>query len=99
MIYLGVPCSKSEHQSHIPCTREDEAIAIGAGMWLCGLDNIEIFMQNSGFGLSIDVITSLIIPYGIKLDYTIYAGEDVPQHQPMNKIYKQLYDMVFNDKN
>lgn len=91
IIYLGVPCSAAgDKQSVIPCTREDEAIAIAVGFHLCGIKNVRVFMQNSGYGHCLDAITSLLMPYGIKIPIEVYPGADVPQHQPMNKLFKRI---------
>lgn len=83
-IYLGVPCSNAIETSIMPCTREDEAVAIAFGMKLCGVDNVEVFMQNSGFACCGDIITSLLKPYGIEIPFNIYQGSDCPQHKFMN---------------
>jgi len=93
MVNIGVPCSAAKEQSIFPCTREDEAVAIAAGMWLCGID-VTVFMQNSGFGHCIDIITSLIKPYRILVGLNIYPGSAMPQHEIMNKIDTKLYGIL-----
>lgn len=92
-ITLGVPCSACQKESLLPCTREDEAVAIAFGMALCGKD-VEVFMQNSGFGLCLDVITSLLVPYDVEIPFDVYEGADQPQHRFMNEIYKKLMELV-----
>jgi len=92
--YIGVPASGCDLESIIPCTREDEAIAIACGMWLCGVENVKVFMQNSGFGVSLDVITSLIRPYGIDVDLVVVRGSETPQHMFMNTMYDSLMEIV-----
>jgi len=63
---IGVPYTDSP-QSDVPCTREDEAIAFAAGVILAG-GEAEVFMQDSGLGNSVNVITSLLKPYKIKMN-------------------------------
>lgn len=92
--YIGVPTTGCKHESIMPCTREDEAIAIACGMWLCGVENVKVFMQNSGFGVSVDVITSLIRPYGIDVDLIVSRASETPQHEYMNAMYDDLMEIV-----
>lgn len=93
-VYLGVPCSATDKQSLFPCTREDEAVAIAFGIKLCGVD-VSVFMQNSGLGHCADIITSLLIPYGIEIPMEIFKGSENPQHQQMNKIFLQLIGVLY----
>lgn len=93
---LGVPCSATSKQSLIPCTREDEAVAIAFGMKLCGMNDVEVFMQNSGLGHCLDIITSLLIPYGIDIYLDIYEGSETPQHEQMNKVYAKLLKTAYD---
>lgn len=94
-IYLGIPCSGCEHESIIPCTREDEAIAIAVGMKLAGIDDVEVFMQNSGWGNCLDIITSLLEAYAIGLLIAVFKGSTTPQHKLMNEIYKDILTNYF----
>jgi sulfopyruvate decarboxylase TPP-binding subunit len=89
-IYLGVPCSATGKNSLMPCTREDEAIAVAVGFYLCGIKNTEVFMQNSGYGHCLDIITSLLMPYGIDIEICVYRGSETSQHEYMNLIQKDL---------
>ena len=98
-VYLGVPCSATDKQSLFPCTREDEAVAIAFGMKLCGVDNVEVFMQNSGFGVCLDVITSLLIPYKQNLFIEVLDGSDNPQHTCMNELWKEIWWLLWTGKN
>lgn len=97
MIYIGVPCSGCKEESIIPCTREDEAVAIAVGMNLCGIDNIVVFMQNSGYGHCLDIMTSLALPYNIIPKVKVYEGSNTPQHKLMNKIYIDLENIIFEN--
>jgi phosphonopyruvate decarboxylase len=92
-LYLGIPCSDFGYISEIPCTREDEAIAIAVGAWFVGKTPL-VFMQNSGLGHCIDVITSLLKPYDIKIDLHIANRQEPEQHAFMGKITKDLLKLL-----
>ena len=67
---VGVPCSKLKHftdkiENYILCSREDEAMSLAIGAWFVGKNPL-VFMQNSGLGNIVDVVTSLMRPYGIE---------------------------------
>ena len=102
-ILVGVPCSilkgLTDHAliendiQYIPATREDEAIGIATGAQLGGR-NAVVFMQNSGLGISIDALTSLVLLYKIPILLLItwrgFEGKDAPQHILMGKIMMKL---------
>ena len=72
---VGVPfsgCEKYYRVKNIIATREDEAIAIASGAYLCGQKPL-VYMQNSGLGNCIDIITSLLKPYNIKFYIVIIS--------------------------
>jgi phosphonopyruvate decarboxylase len=98
-ILIGVPCSEAKYESIVPCTREDEAFAVAAGMHLCGVFNTTVFMQNSGLGNCLDVITSLLKPYDIKINLAVFGGSDTPQHNYMNKYCHKIMKDLFHEKN
>ncbi|HCJ66854.1 MAG TPA: hypothetical protein DHV62_05880, partial [Elusimicrobia bacterium] len=62
-----------------PCTREDEAMALAVGAHLVGKKPL-VFLQNSGLGNIVDIITSLLKPYGIKVDLLISVRNKPEQH-------------------
>ena len=79
--FVGVPFSgilKEIPKIDLITTREDEALAIGAGMKLVSGDAL-VFMQDSGIGNCLDVMTSLCIPYDLKVDLII-GHRDTPEH-------------------
>lgn len=95
-IILGVPCSDLKMESALPCTREDEAVAIAVGAWLSGAEPL-VFMQNSGLGNCVDIITSLLKPYGIHIKIII-ANRKTPEHHAlMGKITKDLLRLMEYD--
>jgi sulfopyruvate decarboxylase subunit alpha len=90
---VGVPCSDLKMDSAVPCTREDEAVALAVGAWLCG-KKPTVFMQNAGLGNCIDTITSLVKPYDIGIKFII-ANRTTPEHHAfMGKITPELLKML-----
>ena len=95
-ISVGVPFSGCEEcycDKNIIATREDEAVAIAAGAWLAGKNPI-VYMQNSGLGNCIDVITSLLIPYEIDIEIKIQNRDSPEHHAFMGKITKDLVRLL-----
>ncbi len=94
----GIPCSKLKYftdriKKYIPCTREDEAMALAVGAYLAGKKPL-VFLQNSGLGNIVDVITSLLKPYGIKIDLLISVRNKPEHHAFMGKITKKLLKLL-----
>ena len=99
-IILGIPAENADCKSDIPCTKEDEALAIGFGAWLCG-KKIKFFMQDSGWCNCINVITSLWHPYmedNNLLDISVFT-KIYPEHHLYTSTffidYKESLDNVF----
>lgn len=98
---LGIPFSGVEDVvkgNTIIATREDEAMGIGVGAWLCGMD-VCVFMQNSGLGHCVDIMTSLMIPCGIEFDILISNRKSPEHHALMGKITMDLIDLIGYEKN
>lgn len=95
---VGIPCSKlkdftTKIENYIPCTREDEAIALAVGAFLIGKRPL-VFLQNSGLGHCVDIITSLLKPYDIKIDMLISMRTRPEHHAFMGKITKKLLKLL-----
>ncbi len=96
---VGIPCSRLKKltdkiENYIPCTREDEAMALAVGAYLAGKHPL-VFMQNSGLGNIIDVVTSLMRPYGIKEIDLIISLRNKPEHHAfMGKITKKMLKLL-----
>lgn len=95
---VGVPCSKlksltDEIDSYIPCTKEDEALAMAVGAYFAGKKPL-VFLQNSGLGNIVDVITSLLKPYGINIDLLISLRDKPSHHAFMGKITLKLLELL-----
>ena len=95
---VGVPCSglKSiikDIKRYIPCTREDEAVALAVGAYLVGKRPL-VFLQNSGLGNIVDVTTSLLRPYGIDVDLLVSVRTKPEHHAFMAKITVKLLKLL-----
>lgn len=81
---VGVPCSELKETlkqiKYIPSTREDEAIGIAVGAYLAGKKPL-VFMQNSGVGISINAILSLLKPYDINITLLITQHNTAEHHK------------------
>ena len=79
---FGLPCSKIKDKIgdvEINCTSEEEAMAIAAGCILAG-EKPTVYMQNSGFARSLDILTSLYLPYNIPFPKMILSLRHKPYH-------------------
>ena len=95
---VGVPCSHLKDfiemiDNYIPCTREDEAMALAIGAFLVGKHPL-VYLQNSGLGNITDIVTSLMIPYEIKIPIKISIRDSPEHHAYMFSITKQLLEML-----
>lgn len=101
--YTGVPCSilgsiinhlsKSKEFTYVPATREDEALGIAVGAYMGGKKPV-VLMQNSGLGVSINTLTSLVLLYKFPILLIIswrgYKGKDAPEHLLMGKYMRKF---------
>jgi phosphonopyruvate decarboxylase len=96
---VGIPCSKLKNftdkiENYIPCTREDEAMALAVGAYLAGKKPL-VFLQNSGLGNIVDIVTSLLKPYGINGIHLLISVRSKPEHHGfMGKITKKLLKLL-----
>ena len=107
IFFTGVPCSilkdwlsfigDDKDFRHIIATSEGEACAIASGYYLATGKIPIVYMQNSGFGNSVDPLTSLLNKeaYGLSALLLIsWRGEpgkkDEPQHIKMGKTLLKL---------
>lgn len=100
-IKFGVPGSLLKDfiaDANIPCTDEGEAMAMACGAWFAGKQPI-VYMQNSGLGNCVDVISSLYKPYGIPLPRMIIGLRHKPEHHRfMGGITKNLLKLLEYDQ-
>jgi len=94
---IGVPCSKFkgiiDYDKAIIATKEDEAIGMAVGAYFCGKKPL-VFMQNSGLGNCVDIITSLLKPYDISIPLLISVRHKPKHHEFMGKITKKLLKLL-----
>ena|SRR3990167_8633327 len=96
---VGVPftgCEKYMAENNIIATREDEAIGIAVGAKLAGKNPL-VYMQNSGLGNSVDIITSLLKPYNINIDIIVQKRITPEHHAFMGKIQDDLVKLLEYD--
>ena len=78
-------------------TREEEAFGIAAGLYLGGMKPT-VMLQSSGFGNSLNAITSLLIPYQIPVLAVISmrgdAGEWNAAQLPMGRALATICDAI-----
>ena len=88
----GVPCSYFKNflaalaiqeevltLTHLIATREDEAVAIATGAAISRKRAL-VYMQNSGLGHIVDIVTSLYKPYEIPLPKMVLSVRCKPYH-------------------
>lgn len=95
---VGVPCSKLKGftdsiDNYIPSTKEDEAMALAVGAYLVGKNPL-VFLQNSGLGNIVDVVTSLLMPYKIQIPIKISIRDSPEHHFYMFRITEQLLKLL-----
>lgn len=93
---FGVPCSGlgAVANSTIHCTSESEAMAISAGVIATG-NSPTVYLQNSGLGNIVDVVTSLYHPYKIPLPKITISIRHSPHHHSfMYELTKPLLEML-----
>lgn len=83
---------------HISSLREDIAIGIASGAVFSG-EKAVVLMQNSGFGLSINSIASLVLPYRIPMLFIIslrgYTDKDTEENRTMGRITSTILDQMY----
>ncbi len=96
-IMIGVPCSKFkkiiDYKKAIITTIESEAIGMAVGAYLVGA-KYKVFMQNSGLGNCVDIITSLLVPYNISIPLLISVRHTPEHHEFMGKITEKLLKLL-----
>jgi len=94
---FGVPCSGIKDKIKdvdINCTSEEQAMGIAAGCILAGKEPV-VYMQNSGLCRTIDILTSLYIPYGIPFPKLLLSIRHQPEHHEfIGYNTKYLLDML-----
>jgi phosphonopyruvate decarboxylase len=108
-LYAGVPCSylkpfinyviDADELRYIGAANEGDAVAIAAGAELGGARGVAMF-QNSGFGNTVNPLTSLTYTFRIPLLLIVtLRGEpggphDEPQHELMGQVTTRLLELM-----
>jgi phosphonopyruvate decarboxylase len=105
--FTGVPCSlvsgliaeleRSPDVPYYPETREDAAVGLACGAMLAGRQPV-VIMQNSGLGVCINALTSLVMMYRtpclLLITWRGYRGNDAPEHILMGQVCGQLLETI-----
>lgn len=105
--FTGVPCSlvsgliaALEDDPATPYyaeTREDAAIGLACGARMAGRQPA-VIMQNSGLGVCLNALTSLMLLYKtpalLLITWRGYEGQDAPEHIIMGDVCGRLLDTI-----
>jgi phosphonopyruvate decarboxylase len=105
--FAGVPCSllsglvrelEARSELHyVSATREDSAIGMAVGAWLGGRQPM-VLMQNSGLGVAVNALSSLMLMYEtpalLVISWRGQDGKDAPEHLLMGQITLPLLDLL-----
>jgi phosphonopyruvate decarboxylase len=80
-------------QQHVRANGEAEAVGIATGAFLAGARPC-VYLQNAGLGPVVNPLTSLCVPYGIKMLLVIGHRHTLPQHRVMGEIDEQLLQLI-----
>jgi phosphonopyruvate decarboxylase len=78
---------------HVRATWEAEAVGIATGVYLAG-GRPCVYLQNAGLGHVVNPLTSLCIPYGIRLLLVVGHRHTLPQHRVMGAIDERLLRLL-----
>jgi sulfopyruvate decarboxylase alpha subunit len=85
------------HFTAFAATREEEALGIAAGAALGGLRGA-VLMQSSGFGNSVNALSSLVVPYQLPVVLVISErgtlGEFNPVQVPITRAIRPVLDAL-----
>lgn len=100
---VGVPCScfqqfivdlqSDPDMKYIPANREDTAVSLAVGAYFSGKKPL-VFLQNSGLGHIVNIVSSLLIPYKIPIDFLISMREKPFEHTHMYKITRDIIALL-----
>ncbi|MGX7244723.1 thiamine pyrophosphate-binding protein [Enterococcus quebecensis] len=103
--FTGVPCSllketfsflEKEEKEYYPAIREDSALGLASGAVLAG-KKAAVFMQNSGLGYSLNVLTSFNLIYDVPLLIVMSwrgYGNDAVEHNIIGDKITSILDSV-----
>jgi sulfopyruvate decarboxylase subunit alpha len=104
--FVGVPCSylkgfikemeADRETEFIPATREDIALSMAVGAYMAGKKPL-VYIQSSGLGHLVNVITSLLTPYDISIHILISLRRSPFEHFEMYRITRDLMKLMNYD--
>lgn len=80
----------------IPATREDIALSMAVGAYMAGKKPL-VYIQSSGLGHLVNVITSLLTPYDISIHILISLRRSPFEHFEMYRITRDLIKLMNYD--
>jgi sulfopyruvate decarboxylase TPP-binding subunit len=104
--FAGVPCSglapfindlqADKSLPLLPAPREDVALALAAGAAMAGKKPL-VYLQSSGLGHLVNLITSLLKPYGISVHLLISLRTQPFEHFEMHRVTLPLLELLQYD--
>lgn len=105
--FAGVPCSllgglvseleRAPELHYVSATREDSAIGLAVGAWLGGRQPM-VLMQNSGLGVAVNALASLMLMYQtpalLVVSWRGQDGQDAPEHLLTGRITLPLLELL-----
>ena len=95
---IGIPDSKLKDwlkdKSYLIAADEGEAVAIACGYYLSTGKTAVVFMGTNGFSNALDAITSLVIPYKIKIELVIGKRADKEWHAIMGNSLDKFIEIL-----
>ncbi len=99
--YVGVPDKMLspwlKGKDYIAVADEGEAIAIAAGYWYATKKRATVFTSADGLMNCLSPLTSLVMPYKIKMNLVISIGRMEPQHEVATKTVKPILEILHYD--
>ena len=92
-LILGIPYSNCPFKSEIPCTSEEEAVAIAVGATMAGRECF-IFMNDMGYCKALNALISLSQTYNISIPMRVEEKEEVLHHYLSTRVCKVLKQSV-----
>lgn len=81
-------------KKYIVCSDEGEAIGIGVGYFLATGKPATVFMSADGFMNALNPITSLVVPYNIKMKVVISFGRHEAQHILASELLEDIIRLI-----
>jgi len=96
---VGVPTTSFRNWlngDEIIATDEGSAVGIAVGYYLATGKTGTVFMGADGFCNALNILTSLIIPYGIPVNWVISVGRQEEWHTKADKFVQKYAQGKYN---